>query len=94
MLEELDKVSGIIGEAGKGAETINKDNVKPGDKSRLEAARKELEDVLEEYGGHLTDAEKESVNPRLTQLTNCCLSWIKLLLRKQETAVICGCGLR
>ena len=65
VLVELDKVSGIIGEAGKGAETINKDNVKPGDKSRLEAARKELEDVLEEYGSHLTDAEKESVQSKI-----------------------------
>ena len=39
--------------------------MKPGDKSRLEAARKELEDVLEEYGGHLTDAEKESVQSKI-----------------------------
>lgn len=70
ILEELDKISDSIGEAGKDADGINKDNVKPEDKDELENAKKELEDVLKEHGDHMTDAEKDAVQSKINTINS------------------------
>ena len=50
------------------AEDITADNVKPEDKEILEAAKDDVEKVLEEYGGNYTEDEKAQLEETLQQI--------------------------
>ena len=47
---------------------ITPDNVKPGDKENLEAAREDLENALEHFGDHYTDQEQQQLEETLERI--------------------------
>lgn len=50
------------------ADDITKDNAKPSDKKTLKDAKKAIEDFLDDFGGNLTEAEKQALNDKLARI--------------------------
>lgn len=47
---------------------ITSENVMPEDKENLQAAKDDLEKAMEDYGGNLTDEERQQLKRRLRTL--------------------------
>lgn len=69
MLDTLDKAqsAGSTENTDKVA-AVTPDNVKPGDREDLEAAKQDLETALEDYGGNYTEEEKAPLEEALNRI--------------------------